>query len=67
MTHAEAKTEHKHIYDTRLGILGLGTNNYPTAHQHNLAVAEADSHLARLKQQEWDLGLEQLRALRDSL
>jgi hypothetical protein len=43
MTTKEIRIEHEHIYQTRLGILGV--SGAPTANQHNMAVAEADKHI----------------------
>jgi hypothetical protein len=50
-----------------LGILGLGPNDYPTADQHNLAVAEAEDHISALKLQESKDAISPLLQLRDSL
>lgn len=67
MTKSEKNAEHRHIYETRLGILGLEAKDTPTAEQHNLAVAEADKHMADLKLQQTQDALAPLIALRESL
>lgn len=67
ITTQEYKIEHRHIYETRLGIMGLSANDYPTANQHNMAVIEADAHIAAIKKQEREDGLKQLQALKRSL
>lgn len=67
MTSAEYRIEHRHIYETRLGMMGLDATMTPTAEQHNLAVAEADAHIAALKAQERGEAITPLLALRDSL
>lgn len=65
MTLEEYKIEHRHIYDTRLGILGV--EKEPTAAQHNLAVTEADAHAAALKREEHKGFGGRLLEFRDSL
>jgi hypothetical protein len=65
MTPAEYRAERRHIYETRLAILEAGT--VPTAEQHNMAVAEADDHIARIKEQERKDGMEGLLNLKDAL
>jgi len=65
MTAEELAVEHKHIYETRLAIMGAFLSS-PTAEQHNLAVSEADAHISALKAQPPE-GLEELLALRDQL
>ncbi len=65
MTPLEYKEEHKHIYETRLAILQAGIT--PTADQHNLAVAEADAHIADLKTQAKHDSIKCLLDFRDSL
>jgi hypothetical protein len=66
-TTTDYRAEHKHIYDTRLGILCLDANAYPKAMEHNLAVMEADHHIAQLKTQGQKDAIARLRALRDTL
>ena len=63
----EYKIEHEHVYSTRLGILGLGPADNPTASQHNMAVAEADEHIAALKREEHKGAIRGLLDLRDTL
>jgi hypothetical protein len=67
MTKQEENTERRHIYETRLGIFGLGPNDYPTADQHNLAVDESDQHMSDLRLQESKDAISPLLALRESL
>jgi hypothetical protein len=67
LTAFEYQTERRHIYETRLGMFGLGPNDNPTADQHNMAVAEADGHIAALKQQERLDSIADLRKLKESL
>lgn len=65
MTPTEYKAEHRLTYDTRLAILGCyGT---PTAEQHNMAVAEADAHIAALRKANRDDAIQPLRDLKNSL
>lgn len=63
MTEAELKVEHKFRYNERLDLLGqFGT---PTESEHNLAVAEANEIIQKLRQED---GLAvKLRELRLSL
>ena len=63
----EYKIEHEHVYSTRLGILGLGPADNPTASQHNMAVAEADEHISALKREEHKGAIRGLLDLRDTL
>lgn len=65
MTTVEYRIEHRHVYQTRLGI--LEAPQAPTAEQHNLAVAEADAHVAALKEQEKQEGLQLLRGFREAM
>lgn len=65
MTATEYREEHRLVYETRLGILGvLGT---PTADQHNMALIEADEHIAAIKRQERLDGAKCLTDLKNSL
>ena len=63
----EYKIEHEHTYATRLGILGLGPADNPTSAQHNMAVIEADEHVAALKREEHKGAIRGLLDLRDAL
>lgn len=65
MTPVEYRLEHRHIYDTRLGIREV--YGVPSAEQHNEAVAEADAHIDALKQTERADSLQALLDIRDSL
>ena len=59
--------EHRHEYELRLGMMGLGPNDMPTAEQHNHAVATADAHIAALKLANRDDAIAGLLELRDNL
>jgi hypothetical protein len=59
--------EHRHEYETRLGMMGLSANDMPTAEQHNHAVATADAHIAALKIANRDDAIAPLLALKESL
>jgi hypothetical protein len=63
----EYKIEHEHIYSTRLGVFGLGPVDNPTAAQHNMAVIEADEHVAALKREERSTLGNRLLDFRDAL
>lgn len=52
MTSPEMHLEHQHTYESRLGCLGYGPGEVPSAIHHNAAVLEADAHIADLKRQE---------------
>jgi hypothetical protein len=65
MTTAEYQTERRHTYETRLAILEAAPT--PTTAQHNLAVLEADMHIAALKRQERDDAISSLSDLKSSL
>ena len=65
MTIVEYRLEHHHVYLTRLGILEAPPT--PTTAQHNLAVAEADAHIAALKAQEKQDSIKCLLDFRDTL
>lgn len=67
MTKAEKNAEHRHVYETRLGIFGLEPKVSPTQDQHNLAVSEAYEHMAALKLQESKDAISSLLKLRDEL
>jgi hypothetical protein len=67
MTADDYNAEHQHEYELRLGMMGLGPNDMPTAEQHNHAVATADAHIAALKKENRDEALSPLLSLRDSL
>lgn len=67
MTSDQYRAERRHIYETRLGIFGLGPADNPTADQHNLAVAEADAHIQALKRENREGAIAPLLALRESL
>lgn len=43
------RMEWNHEYELRLGMMGLGPNDMPSAEQHNHAVATADAHIVALK------------------
>ncbi len=47
MTNTELTAERRHIFETRLAILEAGT--FPTNEQHNIASAEADAHIEKLR------------------
>jgi hypothetical protein len=65
MTPTEYCIEHRHIYETRLAILEAPPT--PTTEQHNLAVAEADAHIASLKAHEKQDSIRCLLDFRDSI
>ena len=67
MTPSEYRAEHQHIYQTRLGILGVADNRAPTADQNNLAARESDEHIAALKRANRQNAIAPLLELRDSL
>ena len=67
MTKAEKNAEHRHIYETRLGIFGLEPKDSPTQDQHNLAVSEAFEHIDSLKLQESKDAISSLLKFRDEL
>ena len=67
MTSSDYKLEHKVEYETRLGMMGLGPDDTPTAEQHNHAVATADSHIAALKKENRDGAINSLLEFRNSL
>ncbi len=63
MTPEELRHEHKVVYETRLGIMGVwGT---PSEFEHNLAVEEADATIKELRKQ--SSMAERLKAFRLSL
>lgn len=57
--------EHRHIYETRLAI--LEASNPPSALHHNMAVIEADNHIAELQRAQRQDAVNKLRKLRESL
>lgn len=65
MTSSEQKIEHRHIYETRLGCLGI--DGEPPAWAHNMAVIEADAHMADLRRATEDDTARRLRELREGL
>ena len=65
MTTAEYKREHACIYQERLALLGFF--DAPPDWTHNLAVTEADAHIAALKCENRDDAIAPLLRLRDSL
>ena len=67
MTNIEYSKEHRHEYDLRLGMIGLGPNDTPSAEQHNHAVATADAHIEALKKENRDDAIAPLLALKESL
>ena len=67
MTEQQYREESRHIYETRLGIMGLEADDHPTAEQHNLAVEEAKAHVAALRREDRKGAIAGLLNLRDSL
>jgi hypothetical protein len=65
MTPTEYQIERRHVFETRLAILGAAA--IPTADQQNMAAEEADAHIAELKSIENQQALAKLLELRDSL
>lgn len=63
MTEKELAYEHRVVYETRLGILGVV--GIPSSEQHNLAVLEANEVIIKLRKD--DNIVAKLRALRESL
>lgn len=61
------RMEWNHEYELRLGMMGLGPNDMPTAEQHNHAVATADAHIAALKLANRDDAITPLMAMKESL
>jgi hypothetical protein len=59
--------EHRHEYELRLGMMGLGPNDMPTTDQHYHAVATADAHIEALKKEDRDGVISELLELRDNL
>lgn len=67
MTTTDYKLEHRHEYELRLGMMGLGPSDNPPDWAHNHAVATADAHIAALKAEERKGAISGLLELRDSL
>ena len=57
--------EKEYRYNERLALLGC--YGIPPAHLHNIAVQEADEHIAKLRAEERSGGLRELINLRDTL
>jgi hypothetical protein len=67
MTSSDYQIEHRHEYDTRLGMMGLEPADNPNADQHNMVVAAADAHIAALKAENRKGAIKGLLELRDNL
>ena len=65
MSAAEYKAEHAYWYSERLALLGFFDT--PPDWAHNLAVTEADAHIAVLKRQNREGAIAPLLEFRDSL
>lgn len=52
MTSSDHAIEHRHEYETRLGMMGLTAADTATPDQDAQARAAADAHVAELKKQE---------------
>lgn len=67
MTEPELMNEHRVIYETRLGILGYGQSDIPSADHHNLAHDEAEAHIAALREQKENQTAFKFEAMRRGL
>jgi hypothetical protein len=65
MTASEYQTERRHIFETRLAILGAGP--LPTAEQSNMAMDEADAHIAELRKEDRHGAIKGLLEFADTL
>lgn len=67
MSEADFMNEHRVIYETRLGILGYGPADIPSADHHNLAHDEAEAHIAALREQKENQTAFKFEAMRQGI
>lgn len=67
MSTEELMNEHRVIYETRLGILGYGPSDIPSADHHNLAHDEAEAHIAALREQKENQTAFRFKEMRDGI
>lgn len=67
VSESDLMKEHAYIFSERLGILGYGPSDIPSADHHNLAHDEAEAHIAALREQQENQTAFKFEAMRRGL